>query len=446
MADLSRIANVQIALQTAAVQRGEFGIPIIVGPLLNFTERVRVYTNYDQAVEDALPPLMLTALSDCFGQTPRPRQVKVGRRQVLDASIAATDLIALADYSIKIGATTYTFTAGGTAPTAADVATGLKADIDLDTGATVTATVSGDNLVIAPIDPADFEVVELGDYLAWTDFSPMSAPTAVQDDMVAIRDEDNAWYGIVPVERDIAVIEDFAEWTETQEKLLLIASSQADILNPSLDTDLFSTLKNARYSRTAGLYHTNAATEYPDAAWAGRVFTIKPGGETWALKRLNSITPSNLSETNYQTIKAKGGNTFEFYQPQIALTNPGQTFSGEWIDVIRFRDWLKDLIQTNLVQLKINRDKIPYTDQGIQVIVNNLRGSLRQGQIVGGIAPDELDSDGKTIPGFVITYPLAANVDPAVKASRVLNISFNARLAGAVHVTEISGALSYSLD
>lgn len=446
MASLDRITRVDIALNTLAVQRGEFGIPIIIAPLLTFKERVRVYTTYDAAVEDELPPLVLTALSDCFAQIPRPRQVKVGRRQALDASITATELIALASYTITVGATDYTFTATTPAPTAAAVAAGLKSDIDADTGATVTATVVGDALVITPIDPANFEIVKLGNYLEWSDFSPMSAATAVADDMTAIKSEDNAWYGIVPVERDITVIEDFAEWTETQEKLLLIASNQADILNPSLSTDLFSTLKNTRYLRTAGLYHTNAATEYPDAAWAGRVFTIQPGAETWALKTLGSVTPSKLSETNYQTITAKGGNTFEFYQPQLALTSPGKTFGGEWIDVIRFRDWLKDLIQTNMVQMKINRDKVPYTDEGIQLCVNNLRGSLRRGQQVGGIAPDELDSQGKTVPGFVVTYPLSVEVDPADKAARVLKIGFTARLAGAIHLTEITGALAYTLE
>jgi len=72
------------------------------------------------------------------------------------------------------------------------------------------------------------------------------------------------------------------------------------------------------------LYHTNADTEYPDAAWAGRVFTVHPGSETWALKQLASVTPSALSSTNRQTVANKGGNTFEFYSKQVALTNPGK--------------------------------------------------------------------------------------------------------------------------
>lgn len=98
-----------------------------------------------------------------------------------------------------------------------------------------------------------------------------------------------------------------------------------------------------------------------------------------------------------------------------------------------------------MTQMMINRDKVPYTDQGIQLCVNNLRKSLQEGQNVGGIAPDELDADGKTVPGFVITYPRSVNIAPSIKASRVLSIGFTARLAGAIHVVEVTGALAYEL-
>jgi hypothetical protein len=176
------------------------------------------------------------------------------------------------------------------------------------------------------------------------------------------------------------------------------------------------------------------------------VFTIQPGAETWALKGLASITPSNLTSTQRQTIIAKGGNTFEYYQEgTLALTNPGKVAAGEWIDVIRFRDWLKDTIQVNMVQMMINRDKVPYTDQGIALCVSNLRKSLQEGQNVGGIAPDELDAADNTVPGFVVTYPRSVEIPSSIKASRVLSIGFTARLAGAIHVVEVTGALAYEL-
>ena len=444
MASLDNIVNVQIALQTTGVTRGEFGIPMIVAPLMTFTERVRVYNSYNEASEDDLPPSLLTALSDCFGQIPRPRQVKVGRRSVLTAIINVTELLPLGTYSITVGAETYSFTADAS-PLATEIVTGLAAAITTDTNEKITATVVGSTLQIAYISQADLAGVSLSTGLGWGLISPLSAGTAVGDDLDAILDEDARWYGLVMTERVKQTQLDAAAWTEANDRLFITATSEADVLNPALATDLISVLKNTRYFRTAVMFHTNAATEYPDAAWAGRVFTIQPGGETWALKGLASVTPSPLTATQRQTVINKGGNTFEFYQTQVALTNPGKVAAGEWIDVIRFRDWLKDTIQVNMVQMMINRDKVPYTDQGIQLCVNNLRKSLQEGQKVGGIAPDELDAAGATVPGFILTFPRSVELASSIKASRILDIGFTARLAGAIHVVNVSGALAYEL-
>lgn len=442
MASLDDIVSVQIALQTAGVSRGNFGTPMIVAPLMTFPERVRVYTSYNAASEDDLPPSLLTALSDCFGQIPRPKQVKVGRRAVLKAVIEVADLIALGTYSFKVNSETYSYTADGT-PTKAEIATGLALAVTSDTDEVITATAVGDTVEIAWISTVGS--VELLTNLQWGTISPLAAVSAVADDLDAILDEDSAWYGLVLTERVKQTQLDAAAWTEANDRLFITATNEADVLNPALATDLISVLKNTRYYRTAVLYHTNAATEYPDAAWAGRVFTIQPGAETWALKSLASVTPSPLTSTQKQTVVNKGGNTFEFYQAQIALTNPGKVAAGEWIDVIRFRDWLKDTIQVNMVQMMINRDKVPYTDAGIQLCVNNLRKSLQEGQNVGGIAPDELDANNNTVPGFVITYPRSVELAPSIKASRTLSLGFTARLAGAIHVVEITGALAYEL-
>jgi hypothetical protein len=446
MASLNDIVNVQIALQTASVQRGDFGTPMIVGPLMSFPERVRIYTELDAAIEDDLPPSILTAVTDCFSQTPRPRQLKVGRRAVSKGVVTITPAN-LTVYTITVVGTspeTYTFTSDASA-TAAEIATGLAGVITADTNETMTATAVGDTVELVWISQSNLQGVQLGANLDWGTISPLAGGTAVSDDLAAIKDADNSWYGLVMSERIDATILSAAEWTEANEKLFITASANSDILTPGIETDLVSVLKNTRYYRTAILYHANAATEYPDAAWAGRVFTIAPGAETWALKQLASVTPNNLSATQRNTVITKGGNLFEFYQSQIALTNPGKTAAGEWIDVIRGRDWLKDLIQTNLAQMLINRNKVPYTDAGIQLCATNLRKSLQQAANQGYLAPDEIDSQGVTVPGFVITAPVSADIDPLVKASRILTLEFAARLAGAIHVINVNGSVGYEI-
>ena len=446
MATLDDIVNVQIALQTTGVVRGNFGTPIIVGPHMSFSERVRTYTAMAQAEEDGLPQAMLTALSDCFGQIPRPRQIKCGRRECSKAVIEVAEVKDLATYtfSVENAAAAYSFTAAA-GTSAALIVAGLAAAVDGDSSATISATVAGNTLEIAQLNATVDGVKLETTNLQWGAQTASVATSAVATDLTAILDEDQSWYGLVMVERVKQTQLDAAEWIEAHDRLFITATDEADALDPAKDTDLISMLKNLRYYRTAVLFSTDAATQYPDAAWIGRVFTIQPGGETWALKGLASVTPSPLTATQKNTILSKGGNTFEFYQAQVALTNPGKVASGEWIDVIRFRDWLKDTIQTNMTMMMINRDKVPYTDQGIQLCVTNLRKSLQEGVNVGGIAPDELDGDGNTVPGYRIEYPRSADVPASIKATRTLYLAFTARLAGAIHVVEIAGALAYEL-
>jgi len=443
MATLQDIVNVSISLNTTGVERADFGTPMIVGSTMAFAARVQSYTRYDDAVLAGLPDPMLKAVQAAFSQTPHPRQVKVGRRKV---GTAIVNIVAanLTTYTITVAGTSpevYTFTSDASA-TAAEIATGLALAITSDANETLTATVVGDTVSLAWISQSNLQGVTLGSNLSWGAFTTVDS---VALDMAAIVLEDNAWYGLISSDRTKQVQLDFAAWTETQEKLFGFASDEAAILTAGVSTDVISVAKDTRYYRTYASYSANAATQYPDAAWMSAVFPLQPGSETWALKKLGGVTPDKLPATDRNTILGKGGNTFEYCQTQIALTNPGKVAAGEWIDVIRGRDWLKDLIQTNMVMMMINRAKVPYTDAGIQLCVTNLRKSLQQGVSVGYIAPDEIDADGNTVPGFTITAPISSEIDPLVKASRVLTLEFSARLAGAIHVVNINGAVGYEI-
>lgn len=447
MASLDRIATVNISLATAGIGRGTFSIPLIAAPHASWADLVRAYESADDATDDNLPPSVVKQLTAVFSQTPRPRQVKVGRLSIAKVAIKASELVSLGVYSLKINGTLVTFTASAS-PTAATIATGLAAAITTAAIAGVTAaavtgvveiTFSGAIKPLTSFTKLEFDVI-----------TPSAVAGIVGTDLTAINQADPEWYMLQMNERTAQRVKDAAEWIEARDKMFSLASADSDILNQSLSTDLFSFLKTTNYSRTFGLYDTQAATQYPDSAWVGAVVTYQPGSETWALKRLNGVATSNLSATDYNTIKVKNGNSFERYSgsnssSSIALTMDGRTFSGEWIDVIRFRDWLKNTIQANITQLKVNRPKVPYTDQGIQLIVNSLRASLMEGVRAGGIAPDELDEDGNVIPSFVIEAPLAANVPANIKATRELTLKFTARLAGAIHTTVINGTLAYEL-
>ena len=174
-----------------------------------------------------------------------------------------------------------------------------------------------------------------------------------------------------------------------------------------------------------------------------RCFAIEPGGETWANKKLAGVTADHLTETQYNAITKKNGNTFEKFR-NVSITQNGKVAAGEWIDVIRFRDWLQEEIRTNEFYLLINTDKVHYTDAGIAAVESVLRKALEDGQARGGIAPTEYDADGNKNLGFTIDVPLASSITANQKASRVLkDLKFTARLAGAIHAIKITGSFTY---
>ena len=180
-------------------------------------------------------------------------------------------------------------------------------------------------------------------------------------------------------------------------------------------------------------------------AWTALCLNYTPGAETWALKTLVGIQPCDISSNNMQYLKNYNVSYYTTYAERD-VTQGGKVAYGEWIDVIRFRDWLENDMQTRIFNTLVKYPKVPYTDDGIALVKNQMIASLKQGQLNGGIAPTEFDSEDNEIPGFVVSVPLAAEITDIQKKSRILSdCKFRARLAGAIHVVEVDGVLAYDM-
>ena len=185
------------------------------------------------------------------------------------------------------------------------------------------------------------------------------------------------------------------------------------------------------------------ANLYLNVAMAAAWLHHEPGSETTAFKRLSAVYPSDLTSSEMKALEEAHLNYFiEMGGKNITMN--GQVVGNEWCDIIRFRDWLKDDMQTRVVNLFVTEPKVPYTDSGIAKVENQMRASLARGQEMGGIAEEEFDEDGNSIPGFVTSVPRSSKLTASEKASRKLkNCKFTARLAGAIHHAAISGTLTY---
>nr|DAE63625.1 MAG TPA: tail sheath protein [Caudoviricetes sp.] len=447
MANIDRIVNVQISLNTNNVSSEGFNTILVVGAHMNGTERVKTYTNITDLTTDGFSTTdaIYKAVSVAFSQIPRPRQVKVGRRQIEEVNVSVNNIKDNTDYTVTISSKDnkgiiteqeYKFNSS-TSATATTIVSGLQSVMTDDT--VVTATVESENLKLVAKSSKTFSV-KVSSNLS----IELAEPTEeIADTMSAIMASDSDFYGIVLASRDKDDIMAMAEWVETQTKLFGTSTSEPGAKDSETNTDLLSMLKAKNYYRTFAFYHELADSEYLEAGVMARCFAIEPGGETWANKVLSGLTADNLTKTEYLAITNKNGNTFETSRNK-SITQNGKVAGDEWIDVIRFRDWLQEEITVNVFNLLINSDKVPYTDTGIALVENQIRQALLLGQRRGGIAPTEYDEDNNENLGFTIEMPLAANIPANTKAQRLLeNVNFTARLAGAIHVVEITGSFIY---
>ncbi|EHL99381.1 hypothetical protein HMPREF9946_03143 [Acetobacteraceae bacterium AT-5844] len=262
--------------------------------------------------------------------------------------------------------------------------------------------------------------------------------------LAAIRAENDDWYGFADVAHAEADLTAAAAWAEANEKLFLAVVTDSDAPTSATD-DAGSALKTGNYYRTAWWYHPTV-TEFPEVAAAARCFTVLPGGETWANKRLSAVPAPALTETAANFIFGKNGNTFEPFTGTNAITQNGKVAGGEWIDIIRFRDWLCQEIRNRVFLAIVNADKIPYTDGGIAIIRQAMIAALDLGVRRGGIAEPSVDVDNnnRIIPSYTTSVPARSQVSANDVANRILrDVTFTARLAGAIHAVEIRGTLTY---
>jgi hypothetical protein len=256
-----------------------------------------------------------------------------------------------------------------------------------------------------------------------------------------IADYDSTWYAIHSLYNSLDFCEGVASWTQENDKLYIFDVNETNaIVNAVTDdgsSDTMDKMHNLAYSRVAAGYHPDPSAMF-SAGWMGRTLPTQPGSETWMFKQLIGIAPVALTTSQYDNIKGKNGNSF-WTVSGLNVTFDGQCADGNYIDTQRGLDWLSANMSTRVFSALAegNGNKVPYTDPGIQTIVNEVRAALKDAINVGFLIYDPKE------PTPVVDYPTEASVDPTDRANRILpDITFSARLAGAIHQVQISGVVT----
>jgi hypothetical protein len=238
------------------------------------------------------------------------------------------------------------------------------------------------------------------------------------------------FYAVLCTSKNANDVFALADQIQTETRIYGTSSSSADIANGA-DNNLLRVLSAADFSRTFLMYHTEAATEMPEAALLGKMLATTPGAETWIFQNLIGVTGNNLTPTVKNNLRLDKG----IYYSDLAgknVTLQGWMTNGTNIDIIHGLDWLESYIKENLVVLLRDAKRIPYTDAGIGLFENSLRASLQEAVNRGVIL------------NYTVTLPKAITVSSEDKTARILrNVNFTATLAGAIHsIDKIVGVIT----
>lgn len=444
---LSEIISVAISQETQAVTAAGFGKPMILGSSTpiggTWTERIRRYTGIEGVAEDFLSsdPEYLAA-SAMLAADVKVSEFFIARRtslvQAVKTLTLAGDLVAANVISVTVNGETVEET--------------FDTNHQTTMTALATAIAAVDGVASAVLSGAPYRVITItatsGRTLTVTDagitggvgqttatIATSDAGNTVADDLDAIVLENDEWYAFGLTSRTEADQLTAAAWTEPRVKGFFPCSSAAGIL-AATTTDVGAKLDALGYHRTVPLYSGDTG-EYAEFAWMGECLPLDPGTETWAYKTLTGVTADDgLTATEVANAEGKHVNLYRTFSG-VKVTRHGYASSGRFFDQTRGVDALQAALQEAVFSLLVRVPKIPFTDEGIALMENEIRGVLFSDDWSN---PRGALLDRDTI---VVTVPKAADVSTNDKANRLLpDIEFSATLQGGIHKAQVAGVVS----
>jgi hypothetical protein len=240
----------------------------------------------------------------------------------------------------------------------------------------------------------------------------------------------DTWYITNIESRADADIADVAAWTESRDKIAIFQSDDATLV-AALALQAFG------YNRSALIYHDDDS-EYLDGAWTssgGGLNLDTPGGVgIWAYRALEGVPFDDVTGALASSIYAADANLYG-RNKGLSFTSKGTMASGRFIDVTTTVDWVKLRTEEAVLETFVNAGtKIPYTNAGISIIVGTVQGVLDQGVSFGHFSGDAPPT---------VTAPDVSEVSTADKTNRVLQLTAQATLAGAIQKLELTINLAF---
>lgn len=438
MANISDIVHVTVSLLASAVKQPGFGTMLIASYHTRFSEQTRTYSDLDGMVSDGftVTDQAYKAAAAAFSQDPQPEQVIVGRRAAGNAT--QIDLyptaVNLKVYTVKVtlsdgSIANPSYTSDGTA-TVAEIVIGLAAAIDALTGVAASGQSSNTFIrVTGETSPLRFSVQVPDRGLLRLENT--TADAGIATDLANFKIANGNWYGVTLTSQSLAEIEAAAVWVEANNRLMVQGSADGDIVSSST-SDVASALKTGNYHRTGLFFHPNPE-QHVGAAVFGAVLPFDPGSVIFAFRSLAAVDNVPMTETEIANAVGKNCNYFTDFG-SLSLTQKGLSAAGEFLDLVRDRDWYNSRLQTLCLQALANSGgKVPFTNAGIATIESAVRAATKEATDSGFLDPESIS--------FIV--PKVADTSSTDRGNRRLRtIKVMGRAQGAIQELDILATIT----
>jgi hypothetical protein len=461
---IENIINSQIALTNSRLRSAGFGTPLILPATVpgSFgSDRIRFYSTTDEMLDDGFTTadLAYVEAAGIEAQKPHPTRWAVGRRSTPVAQVVTVTVTAAVDaavYALSFDDSVNTETISHTAPgssTINGIAASLRTAVNASTYLGVTASGSGADVVLTA-DSAGIPFVV-------TESSPnmslvvTTANVGIPEDITAIENASEDWYGLLITARDPASIMATAAAIETRKKLFFAQSDDATITSAAdssgsitSTSDVASRLKAKNYFRTSLWEYASDAVAHASMVFSSGLADVA-GSRTWAFKETIGSTARRYTTTERTNLTSKNANGYEPIAGRSVTFN-GTVASGEFIDVIHGRDALDARILELCLLSQLKNKKIDFTTEGIDIFAANVRAALEEfskptRRYIARSRRNATTGEVET-PAYTVTPPLITDIADADRAARRIPeaqaIQWEATLAGAIHLVNIRGTLS----
>lgn len=468
----SRVVDVSLTRQDRFATATGFSVALIVqtdliAGVLDASHRTKLYADMTEvAVDFESADAAYKAAAAMFAQNPRPRQIKIGYRNGANPITDELDAIYAADpdfywigFTAEIRDTINQQLAADWAETKS-VLMGLESnDVSTEIAAAVAYKTSAVTITIASPGVVSWasHTLSNGDPVVLTTSGAL--PTGlVAGTTYYVLNQAAGTFQLAATPGGAAIVT-----TGTQ-------SGTHTATAPQYGGSIAEYIESVGYDRSFVFYHTDTAL-YPALALLaycatrdldrGNLLSAQRGdinsgnAYTAKFKKLAGITTLNKGSAIVQAITgfvpglgvdAAQGHAANAYVDigGLPMVVEGTVGSRAFIDEIHASDWIVARMREALLSTLANNPRVPFTNPGVAILCNTVRGVMNRAVAAGIVAADFGADETEIVPEFTIAVDRVENVPESQRRNRIApDIKVDFRYAGAIHYASASITLRF---